>query len=49
MGEMPSVGAFLIDPSPYLRKFQRKKRKTPNGQVDKRDRELTLALPVNQF
>ena len=28
---MPSVGVFLRDPSPYLRKFRRKPRKTPNG------------------
>ena len=26
---MPSVGVFLWDPSPYLREFWRKPRKTP--------------------
>ena len=31
LGGMPSVGVFLRDPSPYLRDFQRKPRKTPNG------------------
>ena len=31
MGDMLSVGAFLRDPSPYLREFRRKPRKTPNG------------------
>ena len=28
---MPSVEVFLKDPSPYLREFWRKPRKTPNG------------------
>ena len=28
---LPSVGVFLKDPSPYLREFRRKPRKTPNG------------------
>ena len=31
MGEMPSVGVFLRIPSPYLREFRKKSRKTPNG------------------
>ena len=31
IGGMPSVGVFLRDPSPYLRGFRRKPRKTPNG------------------
>ena len=32
-GGVPSVGGgvFLRDPSPYLREFRRKPRKTPNG------------------
>ena len=44
---LPSLRVFLRDPSPYLREFPRKPRKTPNGQVDKRDRGLTP--PVFQF
>ena len=28
---VPSVGVFQRDPSPYLREFRRKPRKTPNG------------------
>ena len=31
IGGMPSVGVFLRDPSPYLRVFRKKPRKTPNG------------------
>ena len=31
MNGMPSVGFFLREPSPYLREFRRKPRKTPNG------------------
>ena len=31
IGGMPSVGVFLKDPSPYLRKFRRKPWKIPNG------------------
>ena len=31
MGGMCSVGVFVRDPSPYLRKFRRKPQKTPNG------------------
>ena len=27
----PPWGVFLRDPSPYLREFRRKPRKTPNG------------------
>ena len=46
---MLSVGVFLRDPSPYLREFRRKPRKTPNGYVDKRDQGLNLAPPVYQF
>ena len=30
-GGVPSVGIFLRDPSPYLREFRGKPRKTPNG------------------
>ena len=30
-GDVPSVGVFLRDSSPYLREFQRKPRKTLNG------------------
>ena len=30
-GDVPSVGVFPRDSSPYLRKFRRKPRKTPNG------------------
>ena len=31
IGGVPSVGVFQRDPSPYLREFRRKPRKTPNG------------------
>ena len=31
IGGIPSVRVFLRDPSPYLREFWRKPRKTPNG------------------
>ena len=32
VGGVPSMaGVFLRDPSPYLREFRRKPRKTPNG------------------
>ena len=31
MGDVPSVGVFLRDPSAYLREFRRKPRKTPNS------------------
>ena len=47
--EWPQWGVFLRDPSPYIREFRRKTRKTPNGKVDKRDRGLNLAPPVFQF
>ena len=30
-GGVPSMGLFLRNPSPYLREFLRKPRKTPNG------------------
>ena len=49
VGGLPSVGVFLRDPSPYLREFRRKPRKSPNGLIDKRDRGLNLAPPVFQF
>ena len=49
MGVMPSVGVFLGDPSPYLSEFWRKRRKTPNGYTDKRDRGLNLTPPVLSF
>ena len=42
-------GAFLRDPNPYLRKFRRKPRKTPNGQVDQHDLGMNLAPPVYQL
>ena len=29
--KIPSLGVFLRDPSPYLREFRRKLRKTPNA------------------
>ena len=41
-----SLVVFLRDPSPYLHEFRRKTRKTPNGLVDKRYRELNLELGV---
>ena len=41
----PSMGVFLRDPSPYLREFGRKPRKTPNDKINKRDRGLSLAYP----
>ena len=47
--EVPSVGIFLRDPSTYLRKFRRKPQKTRNGEVDKPDRGLNLALPFYQL
>ena len=31
VGEVPSVEVFLRDPSPYVREFRRKPRKTQNG------------------
>ena len=46
---VPSTGFFLRDPSKYLREFRRKRRKIPNGQVDKRARGLNLSPPVHQF
>ena len=46
---VPSVGVFLRDPSPYLREFWRKPRKTPNGYVDKRDQRLKPASPIYPF
>ena len=49
IGGLPSVGVFLRDPSPYLRKFRRKPWKTFNGYVNKRDWLLNLALPIYQF
>ena len=49
IGGMPSMEFFLRDPSPYLREFQRKPGKTPNGYADKRNRGLNLAPPVLQF
>ena len=42
LGGVPSVGVFLRDPNGNSGT-------TPNGQVDKRDRGLNLALPVYQF
>ena len=35
----PPSEVFLRVPTPYLRKFRRKTRKTPNGWIDKRDGE----------
>ena len=46
---LPNMGIFLRDPRPYLRKFQKKTRETPNGYVDERDRGMTQPPPVNQF
>ena len=48
-GRVPSVEAFLRDPSPYLRKFWRKKRITQNSLVDKIDQEFISALLVCRF
>ena len=48
-GGLSFVGVFLCNSSPYLLEFQRKPRKTPNNEVDKRDRGLNLAPPVFQF
>ena len=45
-GGVSCVGIFLRDPSPHVRAFRRKPRKTPNDYVDKRDRGLKLAPPV---
>ena len=42
-------GVILRDPSPYLRKFRRKPRKTPNLWVDKSDRGLNLVPFVYSF
>ena len=47
--ECPPWGVFLRDPIPYLREFRRKPQKTPNGQVDKSDQRMNLAIPVYQF
>ena len=49
MGAVPSVGLFLRDLSPYLRKFKRKPRKTLIGYVDKHDRGLNPAPTIYQF
>ena len=49
IGGVPSVGVFLRDPSPYLREFPRKTRKTPNGKVDKSDREIKMEPNVYHF
>ena len=35
LGPGSSMGIFLSDPSPYLREFRRKSRKTPNDWADK--------------
>ena len=43
---MPSVGVFLRYTNPYLFEFREKPRKTPNGWVDKRDRELNPVPPA---
>ena len=40
VGEVHFIRVFLRDPSPYLRKFRNKPRKTPIGYFDKRDRGL---------
>ena len=44
VGRVPCVGVFLRYPSPYLRDFRRKPRKTPHCYVDKRDRRLIVWL-----
>ena len=43
---MHSLGVVLRDPSPHLREFWRKPRKTQNGYIHKRDRELISLLPL---
>ena len=48
-GECVPWGVFQRDPSPYLREFHRKPRKTPHGYNDTRDQELNPAPPVYQF
>ena len=35
----------LWDPSPYLRDFRRKSRKTPKGEMDKRDKGMNPESP----
>ena len=47
--ECPPWKVFQRDSSPYLSKFRRKPRKTPNGKVDKRDRGMNLAPPIYHF
>ena len=42
-------GIFLRNPSPYLCEFWKKPWKILNHQVNKWDRELNPATPVNQF
>ena len=49
VGGVSSLGVFLRDPSPYLREFRRKPRKTPKCNINKCDRGLNLAPPVYQF
>ena len=46
IGCRPCMGAFLRDPSPYLREFKKKTRKTVNGKVYKRDRKSDQASPA---
>ena len=47
--EIPFVEVFLRDASPYLLEFQRKRHKTQNNQVDKRDRLSNSSPPVFHF
>ena len=44
VGGVPSIRGrvFLRDPNPYLSEFWWKPRKTPNGYVDKHDREQKM-------
>ena len=49
IGGVTSMGVFLRDLRPYLCEFWRKPRKTPNAQVNKRDRGLNLTSPVYQL
>ena len=48
-GPEGGVSPFLRDPSPYLSEFRRKPRKSPNGLVDKRNKESNAAPLVYQF
>ena len=49
MGEVPSVGVSLRDPSVYLHKFQRKPWKTQMARSTSVTRVLTWHLPSTSF